>query len=260
VDLETGVVNAAEFSRQSGGSNAADRHTQGASSSRPQEEGSPMSPGSRGSPRGSEDSQSATGAILGAIHRLGSAALPRNPNLACTCLICLETLSSEEFENGEAIVLDCECRGEVAMRHRACAEKWSRVKGNRSCDICKAVVKNLPDVPPQLPDSATPQGPGGFDENGEMLRNNAMVLSEQAPSGADVVFDCIRVTWVAMIVSILFFNMDIANALWTGVIFGLGYTIFVRAMYRHQLRQLMREQDLREGGESPPANHPVVGV
>lgn len=29
VDLETGVVNAAEFSRQSGGSNAADRHTQG---------------------------------------------------------------------------------------------------------------------------------------------------------------------------------------------------------------------------------------
>jgi len=57
-----------------------------------------MSPGSRGSPRGSEDSQSATGAILGAIHRLGSAALPRNPNLACTCLICLETLSSEEFE------------------------------------------------------------------------------------------------------------------------------------------------------------------
>ncbi len=32
--------------------------------------------------------------------------------------------------------------------------------------------------------------------------------------------------------------MDIANALWTGVIFGLGYTIFVRAMYRHQLRQV----------------------
>jgi len=62
-------------------------------------------------------------------------------------------------------------------------------------------------------------------------------VRSQAPSGADVVFDCIRVTWVAMIVSILFFNMDIANALWTGVIFGLGYTIFVRAMYRHQLRQ-----------------------
>jgi hypothetical protein len=93
-------------------------------------------------------------------------------------------------------------------------------------------------VPPQLPDSATAQGPSGFDENGEMLRNNALVLSEQTPTGADVVFDCIRVTWVAMIVSILFFNMDIANALWTGIIFGLGYTIFVRAMYRHQLRQV----------------------
>jgi hypothetical protein len=257
-DLETGVVNAAEFSRQSAGPSAADRQTEGASSSRQHEEGSPKSP-CRGSPRSSEDSQTATEAILGAIGRLGSAALPRNPNLACTCLICLESLSQEEFENGEAIVLDCECRGEVAMRHRSCAEKWSRVKGNRTCDICKALVKNLPDVPPQLPDSATAQG-AGFDENGEMLRNNAMVLSEQAPSGADVVFDCIRVTWVAMIVSILFFNMDIANALWTGVIFGLGYTIFVRAMYRHQLRQLMREQALREGGESPPAHHPVVGV
>lgn len=264
-DLETGVVNAAEFSRQSGGIDVIDRQTEGAgaSSSRP-EGGSPKSASGRsprgGSPRGSEDSQSATEAILGAIQRLGSAALPRNPNLTCTCLICLEVLSPEEFESGEAIVLDCECRGEMAMRHRACAEKWSHVKGNRSCDICKAVVKNLPEVPPQLPDSATAQGPSGFDENGEMLRNNALVLSEQTPTGADVVFDCIRVTWVAMIVSILFFNMDIANALWTGIIFGLGYTIFVRAMYRHQLRQLMREQALREGGESPPHTHPVVGV
>jgi hypothetical protein len=73
----------------------------GASSSRP-EGGSPKSASGRsprgGSPRGSEDSQSATEAILGAIQRLGSAALPRNPNLTCTCLICLEVLSPEEFE------------------------------------------------------------------------------------------------------------------------------------------------------------------
>ena len=65
------------------------------------------------------------------------------------------------------------------------------MQGNRTCDICKTVVKNLPEVPPQLPDSATTQN--GFDENGEMLRNNALILSEQTPSGADVVFDCIRV-------------------------------------------------------------------
>lgn len=24
--------------------------------------------------------------------------------------------------------LDCQCRGELALRHRTCAEKWSRVK------------------------------------------------------------------------------------------------------------------------------------
>lgn len=54
------------------------------------------------------------------------------------------------------------------------------------------MIKNLPEVPPQLPDSATTQN--GFDENGEILRNNALILSEQTPSGADVVFDCIRVS------------------------------------------------------------------
>ena len=66
------------------------------------------------------------------------------------------------------------------------------MQGNRSCDICKTVVKNLPEVQPQLPDSATTQN--GFDENGEMLRSNALILAEQTPSGADVVFDCIRVS------------------------------------------------------------------
>lgn len=68
----------------------------------------------------------------------------------------------------------------------------SNMQGNRTCDICKTMVKNLPEVPPQLPDSATTQN--GFDENGEILRNNALILSEQTPSGADVVFDCIRVS------------------------------------------------------------------
>lgn len=265
-DLETGIVNAADFTpdTRQGDSNSdlTGRQTEGASSSRSQ--GGSQSGSRQGSPKGgvsprsSEESQTAAGALLGAIHRLGNAALPRNPSLTPTCLICLEVLTPEEFESGEAIILDCECRGEMAMRHRACAEKWSQVKGNRTCDICKTMVKNLPEVPPQLPDSATTQN--GFDENGEMLRNNALILSEQTPSGADVVFDCIRVTWVAMIVSILFFNMDIANALWTGVIFGLGYTIFVRAMYRHQLRQLMREQQQQTNSADSPSHDHAVHV
>lgn len=84
-----------------------------------------------------------------------------------------------------------------AGRTRLCckvSKQSNLMQGNRTCDICKTMVKNLPEVPPQLPDSATTQN--GFDENGEMLRNNALILSEQTPSGADVVFDCIRVILV----------------------------------------------------------------
>ena len=44
------------------------------------------------------------------------------------CLICLDALEPEDFESGEAIVLECACRGELALRHRTCAEKWARVK------------------------------------------------------------------------------------------------------------------------------------
>lgn len=31
-------------------------------------------------------------------------------------------------QSGEAIILDCQCRGDMAMRHRTCAEKWVHVK------------------------------------------------------------------------------------------------------------------------------------
>ena len=39
----------------------------------------------------------------------------------------------------------------------------------------------------------------------------------------------------AMIVCILFFSMDLSTALWTGIIVGMGYTMFVRAMYSQQV-------------------------
>ena len=72
-------------------------------------------------------------------------------------------------------------------------------------------------------------------------------MAEQMPSNSDIVFDCIRVTWVAMIICILFFEMNLASALWTGIITGLAYTLFVRAMYQSQLDVLHREQALRQG-------------
>lgn len=63
---------------------------------------------------GSEDSQTAAGAFLGAIHRLGNAALPRNPSLTPTCLICLEVLTTEEFEVGETLLVIPELRLEYS--------------------------------------------------------------------------------------------------------------------------------------------------
>ena len=56
--------------------------------------------------------------------------------------------------------------------------------------------------------------------------------------------DCcvvLQVTWVAMIICILFFEMNLATALWTGLIVGIAYTMFARAMYRQQLAVLQRE-------------------
>ena len=69
------------------------------------------------------------------------------------CLICLDPLTPEDFSSGAAMRLECSCRGDLALRHRACAEKWSEVKGDRRCDVCRSVVENLPEPPPRPPRS-----------------------------------------------------------------------------------------------------------
>lgn len=50
-----------------------------------------------------------------------------------------------------------------------------------------------------------------------------------------------QVTWVAMIICILFLEMNLAMSLWTGLIVGVAYTLFVRLMYRSQVAALHRE-------------------
>lgn len=56
-----------------------------------------------------------------------------------TCITHIVSLSlpslhcPQDFENGAAIQLDCLCKGEVAMRHRACAIEWSIVSDGSSC-------------------------------------------------------------------------------------------------------------------------------
>ncbi|KAI5391151.1 hypothetical protein KIW84_076130, partial [Lathyrus oleraceus] len=56
------------------------------------------------------------------------------------CRICLIELC----EGGETFKLECSCKGELALAHQECAIKWFSIKGNRTCDVCKEDVRNLP--------------------------------------------------------------------------------------------------------------------
>lgn len=190
------------------------------------------------------------------------------------CLICLEVLTPEEFESGEAISLQCLCKGEVSLRHRRCAIEWSHVsggagpggvarrgaargtpgmscsgagawcysvvrgsdqvpgavcmcgawprhpgglqnsqsrttcphhlpqhKGDVVCDICKQPIANLPPIPDEVLAAR---------EAARRRRQPAFNTAAE-PNLADHIFDCIRATWVAMIICVLFFDMTVGQ-------------------------------------------------
>jgi hypothetical protein len=138
--------------------------------------------------------------------------------------------------------LACRCKGEVALRHRQCAEKWSRIKGNVICDVCKGPILNLPDVPP-LP---APALPAAADDR--LLFQGVGLwgpLSDEPADVADYVFDCIRVTWVVLIVCILFFELSAARAFSIGALAGLSYVALSVSLsaWRRWRRQREEEEE-----------------
>jgi hypothetical protein len=175
-----------------------------------------------------------------------------------TCLICLDQLTPEDFESGEAMYLACRCKGEVAVRHRQCAEKWTQIKGNTICDVCKTPILNLPEVPP-LP---APPAPPGLDDR-LLFQGTGLwgPLGDEPPAVADHVFDCIRVTWVVLIVCILFFEMNVAQAFMIAAVVGSAYVVLSAglASCRRLRRQRRLQRQAGDGAWHDGMHAPLLG-
>lgn len=83
------------------------------------------------------------------------------------------------------------------------------------CDICKQPIANLPPIPDEVLAAR---------EAARRRRQPAFNTAAE-PNLADYIFDCIRATWVTMIVCVLFFNMTVGRAFMAGAAVGVAFAM-----------------------------------
>ncbi|CAI9096585.1 OLC1v1032767C1 [Oldenlandia corymbosa var. corymbosa] len=59
------------------------------------------------------------------------------------CRICHLNNEQSSSRSPELIQLGCNCKEELGLSHRHCAEAWFKHKGNRVCEICNKIAKNV---------------------------------------------------------------------------------------------------------------------
>ncbi|KAJ8533839.1 hypothetical protein K7X08_007163 [Anisodus acutangulus] len=59
------------------------------------------------------------------------------------CRICHLSLVGPGTESGVAIELGCSCKDDLAAAHKHCAETWFKIKGNKTCEICNSIARNV---------------------------------------------------------------------------------------------------------------------
>jgi len=59
------------------------------------------------------------------------------------CRICHLTLDAANQESGVPMELGCSCKDDLAAAHKQCAEAWFKIKGNKTCEICGSLARNV---------------------------------------------------------------------------------------------------------------------
>lgn len=75
----------------------------------------------------------------------GEAAHSVGDDAETVCRVCHLT-SDGRSSSGDLIIIGCGCKEDLSIAHRQCAETWFKIRGNRICEICGEIARNVTGV------------------------------------------------------------------------------------------------------------------